>query len=336
VLIAHSLALIVNMVDRPKKPSALNPISPGLAPQAQVTITHSNNRVSAILPSGETVEILLYGATIISWKDATGQEKLWLSEAAILDGSKPVRGGIPLVFPVFGIVPDHAATTQLPQHGFARSSRWEFLGKSTSESSGTNDGGDSSVKLDFGLSPNNLDDAVKQAWPFEFGLIFSVTLGREGLTTSIVVQNVGQSVWDFQVLLHSYLKIDDISAVAVSGLENSSYIDKLSSPISTSTAPASGDLKITAKTDRIYSPAGGPSTSIVVTEGDRLKFTIARDNLNEVVVWNPWTDAKAIGDFKPIEGYKQMICVEAGAVKGWQKLEAGETWEGGQVITAAY
>lgn len=191
-----------------KKPQiALNPISPGLAPQAQVNITHSSNRVSAVLPTGESVEILLYGATVISWKDATGSEKLWLSSAAILDGSKPVRGGIPLVFPVFGTAPEHEGTNKLPQHGFARSSRWEFLGKSTSESSEAKDGGDSSVKLDFGLSPNNLSEEAKKAWPFEFGLIFSVTLGREGLTTSIVVQNVGESAWEFQTLFHSYLKV---------------------------------------------------------------------------------------------------------------------------------
>ena len=87
------------MVDRPNKPSALA-ATPGLPPQAQVSITHGNRQVSAVLPSGESIEILLYGATVTSWKDAKGNEKLWLSEAAKLDGSKAVRGGIPLVFPV--------------------------------------------------------------------------------------------------------------------------------------------------------------------------------------------------------------------------------------------
>jgi glucose-6-phosphate 1-epimerase len=87
------------MVDRPKKPSALA-TTPGLPPQAQVNISHSNSRVSAVLPTGESLEVLLFGATIISWKDAKGGEKLWLSEAAKLDGSKAVRGGVPLVFPV--------------------------------------------------------------------------------------------------------------------------------------------------------------------------------------------------------------------------------------------
>ncbi len=87
------------MVDRPKKPSALS-ATPGLPPQAQVNITHSHARVSAVLPTGESIEVLLFGATITSWKDGKGEEKLWLSEAAKLDGSKAVRGGVPLVFPV--------------------------------------------------------------------------------------------------------------------------------------------------------------------------------------------------------------------------------------------
>lgn len=87
------------MVDRPNKPSALA-ATPAQPPQATVTITDGNGRLAAALPTGESIEILLHGATVISWKDASGDEKLWLSEAAKLDGSGPARGGIPLVFPV--------------------------------------------------------------------------------------------------------------------------------------------------------------------------------------------------------------------------------------------
>lgn len=87
------------MVDRPNKPSALAATTQPL-PQATVSIDNDAGRVSAQLPSGESVEVLLHGATVISWKDASGSEKLWLSEKAVLDGSKAVRGGIPLVFPV--------------------------------------------------------------------------------------------------------------------------------------------------------------------------------------------------------------------------------------------
>lgn len=56
--------------------------------------------MTATLPSGEFVEVLLHGATVISWKTAEGKENLYVSSKARLDGSKAVRGGIPIVFPV--------------------------------------------------------------------------------------------------------------------------------------------------------------------------------------------------------------------------------------------
>lgn len=226
------------MVERANKPTALA-ATPGLPPQPQVDFSADNSRVSARLPTGESVDVLLYGATVTSWKDSAGNEKLWLSDAAVLDGSAPVRGGIPLVFPVsrlwllslspssaccpravpvltchatiqvFGQDPNHPPTSELPSHGFARRSRWEFLGKSTSESAPLGSGSrDDAVKLDFGLSSPTLDDSTKQQWPHAFSLIYSVTLSPQGLSTSIVITNDGDSVFDYQVLLHTYLKIN--------------------------------------------------------------------------------------------------------------------------------
>jgi len=76
------------------------------------------------------VEILYYGATVISWKSpdvASGDplERLFVSSKASLDGSKPVRGGIPIVFPVFGAL-ELPQFSHLKQHGYARSSTWSF------------------------------------------------------------------------------------------------------------------------------------------------------------------------------------------------------------------
>jgi hypothetical protein len=86
------------MVERTHRPAQINPTSK--VPQAAVNFSEDNSRITAKLPTGESVEILLAGASVISWKNADGSENLWLSEAAILDGSKPVRGGVPIVFPV--------------------------------------------------------------------------------------------------------------------------------------------------------------------------------------------------------------------------------------------
>ena len=61
-----------------------------------------------------SVEILLFGATVISWI-FNGRERLFVSETAVWDGKKAIRGGIPLVFPQFG-----QPLKTMSQHGFAR------------------------------------------------------------------------------------------------------------------------------------------------------------------------------------------------------------------------
>jgi glucose-6-phosphate 1-epimerase len=66
---------------------------------------------------------------VISWKVAeeTGnlKEVLFVSSKSFLDGTKPVRGGIPVVFPCFG-PPTHPDHAKLSQHGFARNVTWKF------------------------------------------------------------------------------------------------------------------------------------------------------------------------------------------------------------------
>ena len=52
-----------------------------------------------------------------------------------------------------------------------------------------------------------LSDVFQKAWPYEFGLVYSVTLTRAALETTLQVRNEGSRTFDFQVLMHSYLKI---------------------------------------------------------------------------------------------------------------------------------
>ncbi|KAL5362075.1 galactose mutarotase-like domain-containing protein [Aspergillus floccosus] len=318
-------------MDRSNKPSAIG-VGTSLP---QPTISFRDNTVEATLPSGESVTVHLYGATVTSWKLANGKEQLFLSQKAHLDGSKPIRGGIPVVFPVFGPPPQNHATSALPQHGFARNSTWEFLGKSSSESLGRDrKDGDDTVKLDFGLSHPMLSDEFQKAWPYEFGLVYSVTLTKDSLETSLQVQNKGSQNFDFQVLMHTYLNIEDISQIRVKNLESTTYIDKTqNASVHTQQSPA---LEINKETDRVYKSLD-PKVPIVVssTVDDQPLFSVARQGLNDVVVWNPWIEkAKGMADFGPDEAYKNMICIEAGSVASWQTLEAGDSWEGSQVIRA--
>ena len=86
----------------------------------------------------------------MSWKSpkpnlAAPVEHLFVSSKAHLDGSKPVRGGIPLVWPNFG-PPVHPEHSKLSQHGFARKSVWAF------DSVLTDSNAEVSVKLSASLA----------------------------------------------------------------------------------------------------------------------------------------------------------------------------------------
>lgn len=187
------------------------------------------------------------------------------------------------------------------------------------------------MKLDFGLSQANLSAESKTLWPYSFSLQYSVTLTPDYLSTSLVVTNQDDKPFEVQVLLHTYLKVNDISKVSVIGLEDAEYVDKVDGA---KAKTQSGAVTIAGEVDRVYTPAKGPSEPVTVVEGGETKYSVVRDNLEDVVVWNPWIDkSNGIGDFEPKDGYKNMICIEAGAVKGWQKLEAGDAFEGAQVIS---
>lgn len=88
----------------------------------------------------------------------------------------------------------------------------------------------------------------------------------------------------------------------------------------------------------MYTPVGAPSESpVTVVESGKTSFSILRDNLSNVVVWNPWIEkANGLGDFEPKEGYKNMLCIEPGSVSGWQTLEPGDAFEGAQTISFSY
>lgn len=253
----------------------------------------------------------------------------------------------------FGPPPKDHATGALPQHGFARNSTWEYLGSSSSESGALSKGGDDSVKLDFGLSAANLSDEHKKAWPYEFGLVYTVTLGKDGLQTMLNVRNQGKEPFEFQMLLHTYFKVDvsnthhlparasnhpdaaanspssqDVTTLQINGLGSVTYTDKvLNATEHTQTDPA---LAITGETDRVYKSIKQDTTSVL--QGGKPRFDVTRDNLEDTVVWNPWVEKnKAMADLHD-GAYKNFVCVEVGAVNGWQRLEAGETFEGGMIV----
>ena len=121
----------------------------------------------------------------------------------------------------------------------------------------------------------------------------------------------------------------DISKTKITGLAGLKYNDKVLNQ--TEHDAPSNELLIQGQVDRVYKSFKQSTTSILVDDKPRLD--VIRDNVQDTVIWNPWKEgAQAIGDFEPKDGYKTMICVEAGAVDGWQTLEAQDGFEAGQLL----
>ena len=77
-----------------------------------------------------SAQVYLYGANVLSWKqpEPTGEEILYVRPDAVFDKSKPISGGIPHCFPVFGPAP-----APMAQHGFARQSDWTIANTSADQ-----------------------------------------------------------------------------------------------------------------------------------------------------------------------------------------------------------
>lgn len=288
---------------------------------------------------GALLEVYYYGATITKWQ-LDGKDILFTSSKAILDGSKAIRGGIPLVFPQFGSKPD-GYPNALPQHGFARVSRWDWVGVTVLNTTETT--------IAFSLKPDAIPKSHRDKWGFgeftshtisksflnlvskDFKLIYSVTLMGSSLKTSLTVKNIGNTPFPFETLLHTYIRIDDVDKVRVSGLTGYPYVDKVA--IAPNGNPLRVDeeenvfVTITQEVDRVYERVKNDHLTVS-------NVVIHKNGFNDVVVWNPWIDrAKALADFADDE-YKQMICVEVGNVQNPIVLAPGDEWKGSQVLTA--
>jgi glucose-6-phosphate 1-epimerase len=244
---------------------------------------------------GAEAIVTLYGAHLISWKSAGGKQRLFCSARSALDGSRAIRGGVPVIFPQF------AERGAGMRHGFARVSHWRV------EDSGTD--GDKAYAT-FALTPRDLAPAFVQAWPHAFELRLTVALSGSSLSLTLEVRNRGAEAFSFSSALHSYLLVDDIGDVVVEGLPQ-------------------GQLRVAGKIDRIMEGVGGPVT-LVQPKGS---LSLRQDGFNEMVVWNPWADdSAALADMEDDE-YLRFLCLEPALIAP-ATLAPGAAWRGSHRISA--
>jgi len=242
-----------------------------------------------------------------------------VSSKAVLDGSKAVRGGIPVVFPCFG-PPEHPDHSKLPQHGFARNELWAFDSVVMDN--------DARVSVHLTLRPNS---TISNLYTKDFQLAYVVTLAEHELSTDIHVSNPSASEGlDFQALLHTYIRAP-ANEVSISPLLGKRYIDKTEKSVEARNIlkeEKRSGVDVRAFTDSVYEDA--PPKVDVSWPGGGLQVQL--HGFTTLTIWNPQAEAGSkIGDMEA-NGWERFVCVEPGYVRGFKRLEPGEIWVGQQVL----
>ena len=254
-----------------------------------------NGLTRALVATPEaTATVYLHGAHLTAWQPAGAKPVIFLSGKSAFAAEKPIRGGIPVVFPWFG--PDtkgRAGGEAGPMHGFARLQEWAMTGAER-------DGGD--VVLTFRLGPSVLSRLVG----FDhFAVELEHRIGKT-LATRMTVTNQGEEAMTFEQALHTYYEVADIEQVRVAGLEATGYIDKMDD---FAVKPAAGEaIAFTGPVDRVYQ---GTTAVCTITDGGNARTIVTRKTGSETtVVWNPWKEMPDLA----AEAWRTMVAVETANV----------------------
>ncbi|XP_076923688.1 putative glucose-6-phosphate 1-epimerase [Bidens hawaiensis] len=282
-----------------------------------VKITKGVNGLEKVILSqtlGGSVEVYLYGAHVTSWKNEKGEELIFVSSKATFSPPKPIRGGIPVIFPQFSNL------GSLQSHGFARNRLWTIDNNPPPFASNVTNG----VFVDLLLKPTQED---LKLWPhkFEFRLRVILTPGGDLVLASRIrnTDAVGKP-FTFTFAHHTYFSVSDISEVEVRGMANLDYLDNLKNR--TRYTEHGNTITFNSEFDRIY--LNTPKKVAALDHKRKRTYVIRKDGLPDAVVWNPGeTKAKTIVDLGEGE-YKYMVCVEAAAIGKPVTLKPGEEWRG--------
>ena len=146
------------------------------------------------------------GGIVTKWS-LQGQNILYLDEERFNNPNLSIRGGIPVLFPICGNLPDNIFFNEnqqycLKQHGFARDLPWEVLGQSTSDSA--------KIILSLKNKPQTLE-----VYPFEFELIFSYEIKGNQLIINQSYENKSSQQMPFSFGFHPYFYCDDKSKLTL-------------------------------------------------------------------------------------------------------------------------
>jgi D-hexose-6-phosphate mutarotase len=251
-----------------------------------------------IASDGHHASISLFGAQLLHWRPKGHAPVLWLSDGAIFNREKPIRGGIPICWPWFA---NHGTQPAWPAHGFARTTTWQ---------------------LDFAVAtPDGIDVQLsmpREPWHTPYWLHMSRPVVNfsisDTLDIELTTENVDPHGIEFEEALHTYLAVGKIDSVSILGFENSPYIDKVGTLHPNEVClPEQEPIIIRRETDRIYRQL--PDTIELHDQSQARTLELDYHAAENAIVWNPWIEkTKRLDDIGPPNAYRGFVCIETGNV----------------------
>ena len=222
------------------------------------------------------------GGLVTGWISG-GQERLYFDAERFADASKSIRGGIPVLFPICGNLPDNCldlpqGSYTLPQHGFARDLPWQL--QPLSDGSG--------IRLVLESNPQTL-----AAFPFAFRLSLDYRLEPSALEILTTVEHTSGSEGSmpFSLGLHPYFAVSSLKAASLDGLPENCLDHHQMAP--SSTADQLG--RLSEGVDLLTDPTGDSVRLVDAGSGQTITLELSAP-LDLAVVWT--------------EPPRSMVCLE--------------------------
>lgn len=226
------------------------------------------------------------GAIVTSWR-LQGQEIFYMDEERYKDPEKSIRGGIPILFPICGNLPDDRYTHQgqeytLKRHGFARDLPWEVTAQEN----------ENDAALTLVLKSN---DQTRSSYPFDFEVTFTYRLKGNTLTLDQTYRNYSNQPMPFSTGLHPYFWVTDKNQIKLD-IPATEYKDN----VNKGTHNYEGKFDLTQEEiDAQLKPLSRQETSLTLPErGFQIKLTFSPE-YSTAVFWTvkgkdfaclePWT-----------------------------------------------
>lgn len=246
-----------------------------------------------------------YGGQVLSWRTADGRKRLYTPDNLMRQSGRALRGGVPVCFPQF------SGRGVLPKHGLMRTLPWRLRART-----------ESALILAIGD-----DDTTRALWPHAFELVQTVVLDAGGLSIALDVGNRGDAAFAFTGALHTYLRVPEVAACALHGLQGREYEDAADG---SAYKRLDGALRVTGEVDRVFAAA---PPSLRLDYGDGTGLDIAQGGFADTVVWCPGPQLAATFTDMPADDWRRMLCVEAAAAVVPVTLPAGGRWQGWQRLS---